>query len=156
MVTAEPGADYYLLNSYIEAISTLHDADNNLCFDVTIIQDEFLEYEEYFVTAISLPDLVSGGLMVEIAGGKETAHVYIENDDSKLYYIYKLPTFIVTMILFEMFTAKLSCDQIDMTCHSIIYNTFILSQASKLGLYHLVVIVVFHITCLEIGWSSGM
>ena len=83
--TAEPDEDYFLPDFTVEAISTLHNADNSLNFDVSIIQDEFLEYEECFVTAISLPDSVSGSLMVEIAGGKDTALVCIENDDSKLY-----------------------------------------------------------------------
>ena len=64
----------------------MHNADNSLNFNVSIIQDEFLEYEECFVTAISLPNSVSDSLMVEIAGGKDTALVCIENDDSKLYY----------------------------------------------------------------------
>ena len=60
---------------------------------MSIIQDEFLEYEECFVTVISLPNSVSGGLMVEVAGGKDTAVVCIENDDSKSqhdYYLYLL------------------------------------------------------------------
>ena len=82
--TAEPDEDYFLPDFTVEAISTLHNADNSLYFDVFIIQDEFLEYEECFVTAISLPNSVSG--VVEIAGGKDTALVCIENDDSKLYY----------------------------------------------------------------------
>ena len=82
LITAESEADYYLPNFSIEAISTLHGPNNNLCFDVSIIQDESLEYEECFVTVISLPNSVSG-LMVEIAGDKDAAVVCIENDDSK-------------------------------------------------------------------------
>ena len=82
--TAEPNEDYFLPDFNVEAISTLHNASNSLYFDVSIIQDGFLEYEECFVTALSLSDSVRGSLMVEIAGGKETAHVCIKNDDSKL------------------------------------------------------------------------
>ena len=82
LITAEPGTDYYLPNFSFEAISTLHGHNNNLCFNVSIIQDEFLEYEECFVAVIRLPNLVSG-LRVAIAGGKDTAVVCIENDDSK-------------------------------------------------------------------------
>ena len=80
--TADPDEDYFLPDFTVEAISTLHNASNSLYFDVSIIQDGFLEYDECFVTAISLPDSVSGSLMVEIVGN--TAHVCIENDDSKL------------------------------------------------------------------------
>ena len=89
LITAESGADYYLPNFSIEAISTLHGPNNNLCFDVSIIQDELLEYEECFVAVISLPNSVSGSLLVEIAGDKDTSVVCIENDDSKSYlYLY--------------------------------------------------------------------
>ena len=60
----------------------MHNASNSLYFDVSIIQDGFLEDEECFVTAISLPNSVSG--VVEIAENKDTAIVCIQNDDSKL------------------------------------------------------------------------
>ena len=82
--TAEPDEDYFLPDFTVEAISTLHDADNSVYFDLSVIQDGFLEFEECFVTALSLPNSVSGVLMVEIAGGKDTALICIENDDSKL------------------------------------------------------------------------
>ena len=90
LITAESGIDYYLPDFSIEAISTLHGLNNNLCFNVSIIQDEFLEYEECFIAIINLQNSVNGNLMVEIAGGKDTAVVCIENDDSKSQHHYYL------------------------------------------------------------------
>ena len=47
------------------------------------MEDEFVEYDECFEVGISLSDSVSGGLMVEVDGGKDTAVVCIEDDDRK-------------------------------------------------------------------------
>ena len=44
------------------------------------MEDEFVEYKECFEVGISLPYSVSG---LEIAEGKDTSVVYIDDNDSK-------------------------------------------------------------------------
>ena len=44
-----PGEDFYLP---ILTNSTEHGPDNSLCFDILVIEDEFVEYEECFEIGI--------------------------------------------------------------------------------------------------------
>ena len=94
---AVPNKDFFLTNLSIEAISTLHGPNNNLCFNVMVIQDEFAENEECFEVGISLPDSVSSDLMVELDRSKDTAVVCIQDDDCKSCSIYINVQFYTTM-----------------------------------------------------------
>ena len=80
---ATPGEDFDLPISYIEANSTVHGPNSSLCFNVFVMEDGFVEYDECFEVSISLPYSVSDHLKVEISEGKETTFVCIKDNDSK-------------------------------------------------------------------------
>ena len=84
-ISATPGEDFDLPNFSIEAISAIHSPNNSLCFNIFVIEDDFVEYEECFEVGISLPYSVSNHLMVEISEDKDTAVVCIKDNDSKSY-----------------------------------------------------------------------
>ena len=81
--TAAPGEDFYLSDSSIEAIPTEQGPNNSLCFNISSIEDKFSEDEECYEVGINLKNSLTGRLMVEIEGGKDTATVCIQDDDSK-------------------------------------------------------------------------
>ena len=60
-----------------------HGPANPLCFETPIVDDEFVEYEECFAVAISLPSPDTDDLLVSIADGNDTVTCCIEDDDSK-------------------------------------------------------------------------
>ena len=79
-IAATPGEDFIVSNFSIEAISTIHGLNNSLCFNIFVMEDEFVEHVECFKIGISLPYSVSGR---EIDEGKNTAVVCIKDNDSK-------------------------------------------------------------------------
>lgn len=75
--------DYIAPPSSQQALTTTHNPSTDLCFDIQIINDDFVEVEECFTVSISLPSPETDDLMVSIAEGEEEATCCIVDDDSE-------------------------------------------------------------------------
>lgn len=58
----------------------MHGPGSDLCFQIPIVDDDFVELEECFAVSISLNE---AGLMVSIADGADMALCCIQDDDSE-------------------------------------------------------------------------
>ena len=76
--TAIPGIDYTERQGSLLANSSVHGPDVNLCFEVLIVNDSFVEEEECFGVFISLS---SNDLKVLIADGGNSSICCIQDDD---------------------------------------------------------------------------
>ena len=70
--------------SPVLAAAGVYNHSNPLCFDVPIIEDDFVELEECFVVSISLPP-ASAELAVSIIDGQESALCCIVDDDRECF-----------------------------------------------------------------------
>jgi hypothetical protein len=61
----------------------MHGPDTPLCFEVPIVADEFVEFEECFGVSINLGNDTEG-LMVSIADGEASSLCCIQDDDRKI------------------------------------------------------------------------
>ena len=75
---ATPGVDYTVPPDSVTAESAVHNSSMNLCFEVEILEDMFLEYEECFVISISPEADVS------IQDGVDMATCCIQDNDGGL------------------------------------------------------------------------
>ena len=84
MIPATAGEDYLAPPTTILAEGNTHGPSTDLCFEVQIINDEFVEeIEECFALAISLPSPETDNLSVSITGDS-TATCCIQDDDCEL------------------------------------------------------------------------
>lgn len=79
---ATPSVDYTAPPPLLQAQASVNGPDMSLCFDVPIVDDDFVEFEECFGVSISLGN-DTAGLMVSIADGQASSLCCIQDDDSK-------------------------------------------------------------------------
>ena len=65
----------------LEALASTYGPGSDLCFQIPIVADDYVELEECFAVSISLNDT---GLMVSIEDGEDTSVCCIVDDDRKL------------------------------------------------------------------------
>ena len=81
LLLATPREDYLPPATTVNALTSQHRPDSDLCFKIPLVPDEFVELTECFGVSISVAD---NSLMVSIAGGQDTALYCIQDDDRKL------------------------------------------------------------------------
>ena len=80
---ASPGTDFTSPNSVL-AEADMHDPSTDLCFNLTIEDDNAVEVEEYFSVSISLPSPESYDLLITIDDDSNTFLCCIMDNDSKI------------------------------------------------------------------------
>lgn len=83
-ISATVGVDFIAPPSSLLAESAMHNSSTDLCFEIQIINDDFVEEEECFAVSISLPSPETDDLAVSVEEGGESATCCIQDDDSKI------------------------------------------------------------------------
>ena len=74
--------DYLAPPAVLQALSSIHGPDSDLCFEIAIIDDELVETEECFAVSISLEDT---GLMVAVDEDSDSSVCCILDNDSECF-----------------------------------------------------------------------
>ena len=80
---ATPGVDYTVPPPLLMAQALVNGPDNPLCFQVPIVNDEFVELEECFGVLISIGN-DTADLMLSIADDQDSTLFCIQDNDRKL------------------------------------------------------------------------